>query len=807
MVRALAARPETRYHEFPFSWDDFGMSYDPAVSDATTEASSSRLLVHVLLHFMLAVRYRKNVVIASLLACGLLGGLYFTTATRYYGATAGMLMMQTGMDDLKASLAGQFTEQHSLMTTFENVVRSPKVIEGALERLRRAEDRIDLAGARREHWARILQANLSTSTIPTTNILQVSYRSKDPVVAVTVVNAVVDSYLDFLDKTHKGTAGEISRVLTQERVQLAAQLQQRQQELIEAKAIFGDLSSKNGSEIINPVIKSALFFTDELNAVQRRRIGLQATMAAIQDALRRGEDLQCHFLTIADSVGRELLMESFGLGEYHARIRAMLEEGLIRDRAELQAMQGRLGPAHPQMLARIEMIRRTEEYLRNYDERSNQTVADAQRNQLGPLLVHMVQQKLDETLSQEAALRVQFEASRAKAIELNGRLAALEVLEHDVARLRALNDALTNRIASIDLRQDGQEVCAAVIDQPTVNETPVSPRLARVAFIAIVLGLMVGLVIIYVLDVLDDRFRSIEDIERQLGVPVLSMVRQLPAVNAVGLEALQLYMVPNAAESEAFRTLRTALSLADDQSNRFVVTSAEPGDGKTTVMANLAVCYAQSGKKTLLIDADLRRPGLTDLMQMKDSDGLSNVLRGDTDVVTAATATIQASGMDKLDILPAGPRPTNPGELLAGSRLAELINWAGTLYDRILIDSPPTLATSDAAVLGRLVDGVILVVQPDKNRRRAVIRAVEGLLSLRIAVSGIVLNRVGADKSHDYYGYGYSYGYGYTRGYGYHTEEASKVSPSLEEGWGDPEPAEDAPRRPASPGIVPRRAA
>ena len=339
------------------------------------------------------------------------------------------------------------------------------------------------------------------------------------------------------------------------------------------------------------------------------------------------------------------------------------------------------------------------------------------------------------------------------------------------------------QISSIDLQQDGQDVRAAVIDQPVPVDRPISPRRAHVVLLVLFGGLGAGLMAVYVLDILDDRFRSVEDLQRQLGVSVLSMIRQLKVSETTGLDSLQLHVAPSAAESEAFRTLRTALALADEHLSRIVVTSSEPGDGKTTVLANLGVCYAQSGKKTLLIDADLRRPGLTNLMQMRQFEGLSSILRTDTPIGDAATALIRTSGIDKLDVLPCGVRPTNPAELLAGGRLTELIDWAATVYDQILIDSPPALATSDAAVIGRRGDGVVMVVQPGKNRRRAVIRAVDGLLSLKIPLLGLVLNRVGSDSDHGYYGYGtgYDYNYGYGAGYGHEEDDAQSAGESRSE--------------------------
>jgi capsular exopolysaccharide synthesis family protein len=292
---------------------------------------------------------------------------------------------------------------------------------------------------------------------------------------------------------------------------------------------------------------------------------------------------------------------------------------------------------------------------------------------------------------------------------------------------------------------------------------------------ALIAGLAMGLLAVYVLDILDDRFRSAEEMQAQLRAPVLSMVRQLKTANHTGLESLQVYSQPDAPESEAFRTLRTALSLGDQPAHRMVITSAEPGDGKTTVLANLAVSFAQSDKRTLLIDADLRRPGLTATLGLKGTEGLSNIIRGTAEVGGMAISHIRASGVEGLDVLASGPRPSNPGELLSSPRFADLLGWAETLYDRILIDSPPALAASDTAIIGRLVDGAMLVVQPEKNRRRLVIRAAESLTVLKINVLGVVINRVCSEKDGGYYGYdsGYQYDYGYGTEPDPHEEQAA----------------------------------
>jgi len=190
------------------------------------------------------------------------------------------------------------------------------------------------------------------------------------------------------------------------------------------------------------------------------------------------------------------------------------------------------------------------------------------------------------------------------------------------------------------------------------------------------------------------------------------------------------------------------------------------------VLSNVGVAYAQAGKRTLLIDADLRKPGLTRLLRMRDRDGLSSVLRSTDEVGSKAEELITSPGVDNLFVLPSGPRPSDPAELLSGERMQQLVAWCEQHFDQVFIDCPPILAASDAALVARLLDGIMLVVQPERNHRRVVLRAAEGLRSMNVNLVGVVANRVGED-SEGYYGYGYGYGYG--QGYGMEEEDESAV--------------------------------
>ncbi len=728
---------------------------------------------HSVLRVVLAIRYRKNLVLAILAAAGLLGGLYYFTTPRIYSSKASLLVSQAGRNSLDTSLTGDDSSRQNNMPTFENMLRSAKVLEGALKNLN-SDDRVDLVGLPQELTVGGLRANLFAKTIRNTSIIEVEYRSKNPQAAKNVVEAVIQSYLEFMDQMRKGTAGEISRVLTQERGKLADKLNTKQEELLNARKNFADMGFRSEGKSLHPMVQRAVYFNDALIAAQKERVELDALQATIQTAVTNNEDLGQYVLSVGDAVGREMLLNTLGLGSRDAYTQNSLEQNLITARAELQTAQQNLGPAHPQVVTLTERIQLIQQFLDSSQQRIGQRLAGSQNSQLGPWLLQMVRQKLDESRKKEESLQEHFEKTRAEAINLSGQLAQVELLERDVKRLSDMNDVLLNQIASLDLKQNGQDVRVAVIEEPETPEGPVSPKLTIVAAVTLFLAFTVALGLVTLLDSLDDRFRSVDELQSRLGLPLLTMIQQLHMSETSGLQALVAHAMPTSVESESFRTLRTAISLTYPDAHRLVITSSEPGDGKTTTLANLAVCYAQGEKRTLVIDADLRRPGMTALMDMRGPRGLSEVLRSETDIVEMAPLHIRPSGIKGLDILPSGSRPTDPAELLGSPRLSQLLAWAESVYDLILIDSPPILATTDTAIIGRLIDGVILVVQPAKNRRRLVMRVVERLGMMKIPLLGLVVNRTGSEEDHGYYGYrSYGYGYEYNSSEGYGLDESA----------------------------------
>lgn len=733
----------------------------------TTEPANEATVhvVHALMQFLVAVRYRIKLVAVAVGVAILLGGLYYATATRYYGARASLLVMQT-LADGSSPVAADSEQQPNHMATFETLVRSTKVLEGALAKLAQ-EDCVDLVGLPRERRVDVLRENCAVYSVRYTNILEVNYRSKEPQAAVNVVNAIVESYLEFMDETHKGTAGEVLRQLTDEKVELGRQLTEEEQRLTEARLRFGDIGARPDGKVVHPVVQRAMAFGEQLTEVQRRRQELQSTLATLDSAARDGRGTQQAVLALSNVVGHDALLQSLGFNGSDAAEEAKVQAAVLDDRAELARMRENLGAAHPEVVALTEKIRSKEAFLQGHQDRVAQKLSAIESPAFAPVLRHLVEQELAQNAQMEASLGQLYAQACNEAAWLNNQMSQLEIMENHVEWLRNAHLVLLDKIARTDFKQEGQEIRTAVLHEPTINESPISPNLRHVLLLALAGGMCVGLASVYVLDILDDRFRSVEEMQAHLGLPMLAMVQRLPPSEAAGALALQMVVAPSAVESEAFRTLRTALSLHEPELRQLVVTSAEPGDGKTTVLANLAVCYAQSNKKTLVIDADLRRPGLTAMLAFRGQNGVSDIIRSSDDLGEMAARFIQPTGVENLDALPSGPRPANPAELLNSQRFSQLLSWAESVYDQVFIDTPPVLATSDSAVVGRLVDGMVLVIQPEKNRRRMVTRVVRSLSALKLPLTGVVINRVGSEKEGGYY----AYTDGYTYQYDYHSDD------------------------------------
>ncbi len=719
--------------------------------------------IQVLARFLRIVLFRREILIATCIAAFLLAGLYYWTATRIYTANASLLVLQTSEQDTSTPVAGERVAK-DLMPTYTNIATSEAVLIDALKILP-PEHRSDFAGASQSSWPGILRANLSISSMRGTNILSITYRSKDPQAAAAVVDAVLTAYIGFMNDLYRSTAGEVADLLGRKLDEIEAETQKAEAELSRIRREAPELAIKENENGVNVVITRAYELDKACTDAKKKRLAAQSQLSGLQRAIQSGQDLQQYALVMLESVGNEFIKSALGFGTQDAYIASQTTQQLLKDKAALESLRQVYGPQHKSVRSVEERIRITEQYLANRRVVQSAIMERTNNEQLGPMLLRIAEQQLAQAFAHEQNLLASYHTEEAHAIALDESNSRLKAAENKLVFLRNLQQALTERLKGINLDQGGGLLKTKIIKPPHVPKGPSDPKLFKTFALAGFLGLALGLAIIYILDLLDDRFRSPEEMQTQLGVPVLAMVRKLEPLNQVGPGGIHVHVHPTGVEAESFRTLRTALAFAASGATRLVVTSTEPGDGKTTISVNLGTAIAQSGKRTLLIDADMRRPGLTPLVNLRGQRGLSTLLRDSAPLDDSLRNNLVSAFLPNLDVIPAGPRPLNPMELLASDRFAELLAWAETVYDQIVVDSPPVLAVSDSAIIGRLVDGIILTVRPEKNRRRLVVRAVETFPPLGVNILGLVINNVDADKNQDYYGYGYGYGYAYDYGH------------------------------------------
>ncbi|MCH5375673.1 MAG: Wzz/FepE/Etk N-terminal domain-containing protein, partial [Planctomycetes bacterium] len=622
------------------------MQNDPHALPDDLMVPSSADAIHALIRFLQIVLHRKVYVLSAVVVAALLGALYFYTATPIYQATAQLLILQSGADVWSPTMTAE-TSRQALIPTYERLFSTQEVLEGAVEQLIKgpAETRVDFGTAPRHKWADILRQNISAQAIRRTNVIEISYDSRSPQAGKAVVAAVVQSYLAFMDRNHKNVSAEIVQILEQERLEIEGKLSSKQQELLSIQKRLRDLNLSDKQNVVHPAVQRVMRLNEALIKVQQDRLQFEASLAAIRTAIRDGNDLRQHLAAVEPLIGREVTMSAMGLNIQDVETRAAIERRLMEDQAKLESMLDHLGEAHPKVLELSQQIKSGQAYLTNYQAMVNERLAGLSDEKLGPMLVTMVEEQLAAAWEHETKLSRQYEQAEAEAVQLNNRMAEQKMLEHDVERLRNLHDTLMDRIANIEVGQNNADVRVAVVSEAKASDRPVSPRLSLIGLVCLAGGLGVGLAFVYVLDVLDDRFRSPEELQEQLGAPLLAMIRELSADASTGPQAVQVHVAAESVESEAFRTLRTTLAFSGRDLERLAITSTEPSDGKTTVLANLAASHAQAGKRTLMIDGDLRRPGLTKLFEMRSGGGLSEILRGEEPVDEMCRSRVQASGI------------------------------------------------------------------------------------------------------------------------------------------------------------------
>ena len=325
---------------------------------------------------------------------------------------------------------------------------------------------------------------------------------------------------------------------------------------------------------------------------------------------------------------------------------------------------------------------------------------------------------------------------------------------------------------------DGQTTSPVTVTDPkpaTVQAAPVSPRVPLNIALGLLVGLGLGIGAAVLRDQLNTSICGVADVERLTGAIPLGVVPYDPGVSKQPLVDAE----QHSPRAEAFRTLRTNLQFAnvDHPPRVIVVTSPLPNEGKSTSACNVALTLALGGARVVLVDGDLRKPAVGKYLGMSNAAGLTSVLAGRHEL----RDVVVTHGRDTLSVLPSGPTPPNPSELLGSQQMADLLGMLANHYDVVVVDAPPLLPVTDAAVLASAADGAVLVLRHGKTRREEAQRAIQALAAVNAKLLGTVLNfapKRTRRGGYDGYGYGYGYGYGSPAAATEATPRAPVIQPS-----------------------------
>ena len=326
------------------------------------------------------------------------------------------------------------------------------------------------------------------------------------------------------------------------------------------------------------------------------------------------------------------------------------------------------------------------------------------------------------------------------------------VLARDVAQAYAV--ALSQLVAELETPVGSSDplISASIVDNAEVSNTAISPRPLRNLALGIVLGLLAGVGLAVLREMLDTSITSTEDVAQVTTSPILGHVNIDSAAVA---KQPDLALAESTPWAEAFRVLRTNMQFVEvDHGHRvFVISSSLPGEGKSTTVSSLAITLAMAGQRVALVDCDLRRPRIADLLGLDSSVGTTSVLIGQVPYEDA----MQSYGETGLDVLTCGPRPPNPSELLQSQSMEKLIVNLRETYDIVLLDAPPLLPVTDGALLAAQSDGMLAVVRHGKTSRDQLAHAIERIEQVDSKCVGVVINMAPTKKGGRAYGYGYGY--------------------------------------------------
>jgi succinoglycan biosynthesis transport protein ExoP len=588
---------------------------------------------------------------------------------------------------------------------------------------------------------------LIVKRVPNSRLVEVQFEAEDPQLAAQVVNTHLQTYIEQNFRSKYDATTQASNWLSAELEELRIKVE------------------KSEDARITYERQNQIWQIDEKQDITTAKLAdLSKAVTEAQTVMAEKEAL--YRMAASGNV------DALPAARENAVIQDLLKRKTELDVSYVEATH-QYGPNYP----KVQRLAAQQKELDDDLEKARKTVIESVQQEFGTAhqRVNLLQEALDK--------------QKAEANDLAEKLVQYHILQHDAQSNKALYDGLLQKLKEAGITAGLRSSNIRVVDPALAPSTPSRPQKARNIMLAILVGLVGGVGLALFREYLDNTIKSPDDIEALTGLPSLAVVPSLPGLNGhhrrlsrFSREAPQVtagprvellsYVQPKSQISEAFRALRTSLLLsqAEHPPQVILVTSALPREGKTTAAVNLAVTLAQLGDRTLLMDSDLRKPGIRRALNltMGKDFGLSSYLAG---VSTLDEVIIPHPAITNLEALTTGPVPPSPADLLSSHRMREAIAELRRRYKFIVIDSPPIMAATDAVILSSLTDGVLLVVRSGETPKEAFTRTRDLLAAVKSRLLGVVLNAVDSSAPDYYYSYRY---YPYAYGYGYGEDVGKK---------------------------------
>jgi succinoglycan biosynthesis transport protein ExoP len=659
--------------------------------------------------------------IAAALGIGL---AYITVATPVYTSTSRIYIQQSGPKIL-TDAEGVVAQSKNYLYTQAELLKSTPILSSVLERT-------DIRQLKIFHEVDnpldyLKKKGLRVSVGKTDDIIDISSDSPEPDEAARLVNAVVDSYRSYHATSKRSTSGEFLKILQKEK-------QDRDKELAEKLKAMMALKSKN----------IALAFEDRnSNIILDRLDTLSAELTQAELQTVEAKSVYDNYKSMMDDPAKlKIFAESErAKGVFIPNVNewSQLETEFEQLNMQLSDLQNQPAPSQSAVNALQTKVNQIDNKLAlMYRKFAETQLAIAEQQYIA------AKQKQEQIAGY-------FEAQRQEALKFTKQLAEFTILKSDFEQTKKFCDILDDSIKATNLTEDTGSLNISVLESARPADKPSKPPKARYMAIALLVGIVLGGAVAFIRDRMDQRLRSMEEINAALDLPAVGVVPSMSRSEEPATRGKKVYLDSRSVWAETYRTMRTAVLFSDTKakSRTILVTSPEAGDGKTTVVSNLAIAMAQDGQKTLILEADFRKPMQNKIFGVNhENKGISSVLAG-TDELDEAIKTTCVSG---LDLLTCGPDVPNPSETLHSESFTKLVKLLAKRYDRIIVDSPPVLPVTDAQILASVCQITILVLRAEKSTRKASRQARDALLRVNARVLGVVVNDVPKNERYGFYG-------------------------------------------------------